>query len=339
MLEKLSGPHTTNMFVKTALIYGWYNKGNVGDQLFIESFKQLFPEFTFTFTDIITVELLKAHSTVIFGGGAFLLQAPEIESNALALLEQKNIFYIGVGAESVIHPIHEKLIKLAKLVAIRTPQTLDKVKSLNQNTVAIPDIVFSLQDRIKKSIVKEKSVLILPNITVVPKYSDPQWKHAAWGYFKSEFCQFLDHLVKEGYTLNFLSMCSNNAMDDGWAASELVAHMENRSSEYIIHEPISGFTNVSELFSQYQFVITQRFHGIVLAEMTRVPYIALYHHDKLKNCFPSEGNYLSYYGVTKQDLIEQFNITKGMKYSSLLPIETNIFEKLQQSFKELQSEE
>ena len=327
------------MTVKTALIYGWYNKGNIGDQLFIESFRQLFPDFIFTFTDLITVELLKANSTVIFGGGAFLLQAPQIEDAAQALLEQKSIFYIGVGAETVIHPTHEKLIKLAKLVAIRTPQTLDQVKALNNNTMVIPDIVYSLQEKISKSIAKNKSVLILPNITVVPKYNDPQWKHAAWGYFKSEFCQFLDHLVDEGFNLHFLSMCSNKVMDDRWAASEIVSHMEHRDSDYFINELPTDLSSLSEEFSKHEIVITQRFHGIVLSEMSRVPYIALYHHDKLNNCFPNEGNYLSYYGLTKQNLIEQFNITKRMNYSTLLPIETNIFEILQQSFRKLQSEE
>lgn len=333
--EKLSGQFIINM-TKKALVYGWYNQGNIGDQLFISAFKHLFPDFDLYFTEILTLDKLNRASIVIFGGGSFLFGPPRAENGALELLDSKLIYYIGVGVEAIVHPIHEQLIKQAKLVAIRTPSELNRIKSWNNNTIVIPDLVFSLQDKIKKSKKIPKSILILPNIAVVPSHNDPYWKHSSWSYFKSEFCQFLDEIIAQGFNIQFLSMCSNTEMDDHWAACEIISHMQRRSNYPIIDNVPSNLEQLSRLLSQYEYIITQRFHGIVLSEMIGAPYISLYHHDKLKNDKP---NYLSYYGLTKSKLLHQFNNIQSMNCSPIMPIETNIFEELKCLFGGSQSEE
>jgi len=323
---------------ETALVYGWYNKGNVGDQLFIESFKHLLPDVDCTFTEIITAASLQSVSIVIFGGGSFLLDPPQMKGDMIPLLQKKRIFYLGVGVEAIIHPIHQKLMKQSELVAIRSPDQLSMVKSINPNTIVTPDIVYSLQDKITLSPKLSRSVLILPNISVVPRWSDPHWKHAAWDYFKLEFAQFLDYLVENKYQLGFLSMCSNQEMDDQWAAAEIVIRMVHRDSKHFVNHEFTDLQHLSSIFSKYESVITQRFHGVVLSEMMSIPYLTIHHHDKLKDCYPGNGNYLSYYGITKHDLIDQFSLTTRMNYTSVLPIETNIFDGLKQPFISLQSE-
>src|SRR5271156_1919935 len=104
----------------SVLVYGFYNHGNYGDELFKDAFKLIFPELNFTFTDRITVDQLSVADAVFFGGGSFLYDPPSIEGDAVILLHKKPIFYIGVGIETNICAEHRDLLKKALLVAPRT---------------------------------------------------------------------------------------------------------------------------------------------------------------------------------------------------------------------------
>jgi polysaccharide pyruvyl transferase WcaK-like protein len=315
----------------TVLIYGWYHQGNVGDDLFMQAFKKIFPPyFEFIFVNNIKISDLQKSLFVFFGGGSFLNQAPLVQKEAWVLLKKKKIFYIGVGGETAIHPQHEELIKLSKLIVTRTNDYVDKLKELNSNVMFLPDLVFSLQNQIVLSKKIDKSILIMPNIATVPKYSDPHWKHAAWNYFKTEFAQFCDWLVENHYKINFFSMCRNSQLDDYGAAIEIINAMNKRNYNYhLIHE-MNDIESVTKIISQYQFVITQRYHGIILSEMLNIPYLSIYHHDKLKTTYPNTYESISYYGLNKQVLFDKFNSYYNTKYAPILPIEANIFDSLQQ---------
>lgn len=314
----------------TILVYGWYGQGNIGDELFKEAFKHLFPEYQFIFTDRITKELLEGTSAVFIGGGSFLFAPLKIEPGALKLLKTKKVFYIGIGAETDIHTNHLELMKIAKLIAIRSSINLDNIISVNQNTLVIPDIVYSLQSLVQRNLPRDRSVLIIPNTAVVPSWVDPQWKHAAWNYFKSEFAQFLDSLVESKYSINFFAMCQNKKTNDNYAAIEIINYMKNKDSNFLLNNSLGDIKDITHTLSQYSTIITQRFHGIVLSEMVKVPYISLFHHDKLKNCSPNNGSFLSYYGISKSQLLTDFTNSQN-KLSTFIPIETNIFDILRTS--------
>lgn len=320
MSEKFLGTSLTKI-----LVYGFYHKDNIGDDLFAEAFRHLFPEYLFTFTDKIDVQQAKNCDAVFFGGGSFLYDAPRISDEALEVIKTKKVFYIGVGVEADINPIHEGLMSMAQLIAIRTPEQLERVKTINPNTWVIPDLVFSLQDKIEFSPKKKRSILVIPNILVVPQSSDPHWKHSAWQYFKNQFCQTLDVLVERGYHLNFLPFCTSHKLDDTWAASEIIAHMDRRSRRFLLPTLPSKIKEISQLMTQYEVIITQRFHGIILAEMAKVPFISIHHHDKLKNFQSNNGKFVSYYNLSKHELIARFREAREIKSTGILPIEPDIF--------------
>lgn len=313
------------------LVYGWYGHSNIGDELFKDAFKHLFPKYDFVFTDRITQDLLKDISVVFIGGGSFLDSKLIINDDALPILLAKNIFYIGVGTETNIHPTHLQIMKIAKLIATRSTN-LEKVKEINGNSICIPDIVYSLRSKINIKKKKEKTILILPNVLVVPDNGSANWKHASWNYFKSEFAQSLDCLIEEKYHINFFSMCNSDSVNDNFAAIEIINMMKHKSNKNIITHNSYNITNIIELFSQYKLIITQRFHGIVLAELAEVPYIAIHHHDKLKSITSEKGLHTSYYGLYKQNLLEQINIAINF---NTMPIEDNIFDMLSQNVNNL----
>lgn len=311
--------------MKSILVYGWYNKKNIGDDLFVSSFEKLFPTYKFKFTYQLTKSLLNDADAVILGGGSFLSKDIAAPPDVIATLKTKKIMYIGVGAETDISPMHLELMSLAKLVAIRSPEQLDKVRALNVNTIAIPDIVYSLQNEVALSPKKNKSVLILPNIEVVPNHEAAHWKYSSFEYFKSEFSQFLDEIISNGYSINFFSMCHNATMSDEWASAQIIGMMKRRSINYQLPYVAGDMKEITAVMSQYSHIITQRYHGIVLAEMMGTPYTNIHHHDKLKYASPMNGNRHSYYGLLKQDLLHSF-----YNSSSGLPLKRDIFDTLKQ---------
>lgn len=310
---------------KKVLVYGWYHQSNIGDDLFMKAFQNLFPEIDFTFTPEILESHLKDIDAIFFGGGSFLLDSPKLKVSLDAIKRYK-LFYIGVGIEKEISTIHQQLMSQAQLVAIRTPSQFERVRQINPNTMVIPDLVYSLSrtDNVQPKL--HKSVLILPNIVVVPKYADPNWKHAAWHYFKSEFCQFLDDLFEDGFKISLLPMCTALKEDDRWAAAELTSFTRYRSQ--VLVQP--SVDDVFDYVSQHNIVLTQRFHGIVLAEACQVPYVAIHHHDKLKKQPQNVGEFISYYGISKGQLLDSFKLALLDNNLPILPIEPNIFRTLVQ---------
>ena len=306
------------------LVYGWYHQENLGDDLFMDAFRALWPTFDFKFVNIILSQDLKKADAVFIGGGSFLGEALVVENQeTYQELKEKRVFYIGVGAETKIHATHYELIRLAELIAVRSSKKINPITDINRNVMVIPDLVHYLKP--SNSIVKlDKSVLVIPNIAVVPQWNDDHWKHAAWDYFRTEFAQFLDNLVEDGHTLHFLPLCTNYYLDDRMAAAEIVNRMVCRSNKYLLPKK-NDLSSVTETMSRYNLVITQRYHGIVLAEMTGTPYISISHHDKLKN---PKGQSLSYYGISKDKLQEQFH---HAKVSQILPIDRDMFVPLQQA--------
>ena len=204
------------------LVYGWYHSGNIGDNLFCEAFEKLFPSHQFSYTKEITKENIKDIEAIFFGGGSLLDGEPKIQSDVLPLLNNKKIFYIGTGTETGIHPTHLSLMKKAKLIATRSLGKVDELKNINPNSIWIPDLVYALKEDRQAYPEVFKSVIILPNIELLPKWTDPYWKNVAWEYFKSQFAQFLDVIVDDGYNIDFLSMCANETMNDSWAAREII---------------------------------------------------------------------------------------------------------------------
>lgn len=302
------------------VVAGYYNNSNLGDNLFVDAFKFLFPDISFIFTNHITINSLQNVDGVFIGGGSLLGEPLSISPDAIELLKTKKIFYIGVGSETNFHSTHIPFIKLAKLIAPRNDINLQKLKELNDNCLVIPDLVRCLSPKISDKKI-DKSILIMPNIVVVPKHNDPHWKHAAWEYFKSEFSQTLDELVPD-YTLAFFNMCTNYQLNDGNAAIEIINKM-TRIKKFEFYQA-SNLIDATNIISQYSMVITQRFHGVILSQMAKVPCLTIHHHDKLKY-----GDFqLSYYGLFKNQLLEKINLIKTKKVNEILPIDPDIFETL-----------
>jgi len=268
------------------LVYGFYNVNNLGDELFKLAFKKIFPDYSFTFVNYIEEHHIKNCDAIFFGGGSFLdnpIQS-EVSKETIA---SKPILYIGVGFETGIYKDHGYLLPKAKLIASRNC-------NINIPSILIPDLVYSLND-IEPSESFDKTLLFLPNAFVLPKNTDSSWKFAAWNYFKSEVSQFLDELIDNEWIVRLYPMCQSNKVDDTWAANEIISLMKNGSRNLLIREELIDLASVIGMFSRYSTIFTQRYHGIVLADLCQRPFVSICHHEKLEQDIP-------YFGVQKKEL-------------------------------------
>jgi hypothetical protein len=277
------------------LVYGWYGRGNLGDELMKLSLERLLHDHGLEpqFVDVIDDVALEGAAGTIFGGGSILADDPNVTLSAVKTLASGHVpvFYVGVGGETDISPIHQVLINSSRVVAFRE---LD-----------IPDLAYSLNVNVPTRTVPGTGVLVVPNVELVPTTADPHWKHVAWEHFKTEFSQVLDRCVQRKHPVSFMRVCMNPKQDDAWAACELMSRMTLRDSypSYMAADLVTACS----LVQRSRVVITQRYHGIVLAEMAGVPYVSVNHHNKLSLAHPHRGPSVSYYGVQKDplwDLIE-----------------------------------
>jgi hypothetical protein len=318
--------------LKNICVYGFYNKYNLGDNFFIEAFTHLFPNYTFDFVDRLTASTLNKSEAVFIGGGSFLNIKPEIDKDAIDLLKAKKICYLSVGGETDIHPEHLELLKLAKLIVIRNSEYIKKFKEVNDNICHYPDFVYSLQHLLpKEKLPNEKiSIAILSNINVVPNYNSESWQSSSWDYFKSEFAQSIDELISK-YKITFLPFSTNASVNDINASIEIINRARYRS-KFTINDNIGEtFAEIASNLNNYDLIITQRYHGIVLAEMLNIPYVSIHHHDKLKPHYPYNGNYLSYYNFNKSSLLESIDILLNIDKNKLkISINSNSFKGLKE---------
>lgn len=285
-----------------ALVYCFSFKKNLGDNFFLEAYQELFPELNFTFSDKITEDSFNSHDIIFLGGGSFLDGQPNIPKDLLDKLPKKPLIYIGVGAETDIHPWHKFLIKKSKLVCIRSHNHLNKIEELNKNTIVIPDLVYSLYKKIKLKNRIKKSILFIPNAHTISKWNDLAWKQSSWENFKSEFSQVCEELCSQGFKIDVLPMCHNNHHKDNFAAVEIYNKM-NIGNLNILPFKEHNLTELSELFSSYELIISQRYHGLVVADMTKTPCINIHHHDKLKEFSSPLTKSIEYYGVSKTSIL------------------------------------
>lgn len=289
------------------LVYGWYGRGNAGDELMKRALVGMFRPrgLELSFVDRIGVQQLLDYDKpkgyvggVIFGGGSILIDAPDVSPEALVLLltGEVPVFYIGVGFETEVHPVHRQLLAVARVVAARERD--------------IPDLAFSLPDTGIGLTDPPRRLLVIPNAETVPTWQDPHWMHVAWERFKDEAAQAFDAMVDDNVSVSFLLMCSNPRLEDAWAAGELMARMRRRDCVRPVFR-LTHDVDALALVRAHRAVLTQRYHGIILSEMAGVPYVSIDHHDKLKNARPSRGLHLPFHGACKDDLIVALNASLG----------------------------
>ena len=271
-----------------------------------EALRQILFEHELIFVDTIRLKDLDAADLVLIGGGSFLYAPIRYESKAAwgTLHDWKPVIYVGVGSETDIHSEHEKLLKKASAAFTRTQNSHPKwVAAAPTNTAILPDLTMCLKAT-PNALTNAKRLLYIPNAELVPARSAPAWKKPAWEYFKSEISQAFDELIADGWTITTAPFSAASGMRDQWAAFEVTAMCDKRWKVKSLDESwlTRTFEQITWEYNKHSVVLTQRFHGAVIAQVTQTPCVVVHHVDKLEQMYGCQK--VSYYGVRKDLMLD-----------------------------------
>lgn len=240
---------------------------------------------------------------VIVGGGSFLSFPLKMDGAAFASIGKKPIVYVGVGAETEVHSEQTWHIQRASAVFVRSTPS-ESFTSVRTDAILMPDLSLALQTT---SFVKRpnRQILFIPNAQVLPTRTSPNWERASWDYFKSEAAQALDELIVAGWKVTMAPFCDDANRRDSWACAELIAHCSERHKIHCLDASWYGdaaFEKVRPAFDAASVIVTQRYHGAVIAQSTGAPCVVVHHHDKLARIDSTVAKLVPYYGVQKNAL-------------------------------------
>jgi hypothetical protein len=280
------------MFTKklNILILGYYNKNNLGDDLFLEIAKSIFVKHNCQY---LNMELLDntnipyyskwCDRIVLFGG--------EILNNyfldkLLNLIRDKTIptYAIGVSSDANYDDIFYKT-DIFTYIIFRNKSDYNKYLPRYRNRcLYLPDIVF----------LKEK---------IVNYYISSNYKRVV-GYFLSQTSNTTDYtnLINSinyfrdnNYTVYLMSMCTNNNPNenDNIINNNLLKNLKDTNN--IRHYKYNG--DVVRLIGIMDLAICFRFHAHVLAITYGIPFVSISNTPKVINLLLDNNlTELSYYG-------------------------------------------
>lgn len=295
------------------LVYGWYGHENLGDELMAEALRQILPEHTLRFVDTLDANVVQGADAVLVGGGSFLYAPMRFKGDSvLTALASKPIIYVGVGSETDVHAHHVKWLSKSVAAFTRSKKPSDAWKKAAPHYQTLPDLTMCLEAQKNATPMTAKRLLYIPNAELIPTRSAPSYKKPAWEYFKSEVSQAFDALIEDGWTITTAPFSNASGMRDQWAAYEVTAMCDKRWKVKSL-EPSwmagDSFEAVTREYAKHSVVLTQRFHGAVIAAATETPCVVLHHVDKLEQA--QDSGKVSYYGVRKDLVLDAVKNAKA----------------------------
>jgi len=218
----------------------------------------------------------------------------------LAKLSRTPLLIVGVGAGPLKHPLSKLFVRwsvgCARYVSLRDFESRDLICSLGTvvKTEVFPDPAYALP--VADYVNGDRSSRARPRIGINPiGFCDPRiWPHPD----EKEYQRYLSkveasctRLLERGYDIEIFT---SDISVDHYAMEELY----NRLSQQRGAEPSSFLTTVARLeleglvsqISQFDFVITSKFHGVIFSHLLAKPVIALSYHSKIDDLMRAVGH-------------------------------------------------
>lgn len=300
-------------------LVGYFGFGNYGDELFLSVWNELFkghkliifhdPEKNTLLPNF--DDLVDQVDVIVIGGGDLLIpwHRSWLYWEDAFLRKPVHIYGIGVPTWSKNDPVvldHYRMFLNHPNVCSISCRDIESVNWVNDNisikdkiVTFYPDLVFSYDFKFYQSSVASKTVGLV--LRSQPSYDN------------NNILSLVEHIQQSGYTVKLIMLGTGSTLNDDL---QLIDQFNFHSVPIIVRDTISDLT---EVLTECSYVVSQKFHGCVVAYLNRIPFIMLSGADK----FVSFGKMVCAQEFISWDsdpnLIPKFDklISSKMDYSNL----------------------
>jgi polysaccharide pyruvyl transferase WcaK-like protein len=214
-------------------------------------------------------------------------------------LAGKKLYFLNVGAGPLKHPLSRFFVKWAVQFAdyrsFRDEDSEKLVRSLGvkSKTHVFPDPAYALE--IEDQLRSARRSSSTPVVGLNPiGFCDPRiWSRqdvSIYNMYLEKLTRFSVWLLEQGYSLRVFT---NEISVDRYAIEDLKAQLSSRFSPELVCQVFrSASPGVKEVLcemSEFDFVVTSKFHGIIFSHLLRKPVIALSYHRKMDMAMRAVG--------------------------------------------------
>jgi polysaccharide pyruvyl transferase WcaK-like protein len=218
----------------------------------------------------------------------------------LTKLARKKLYFLNVGVGPLQHPLSRFFarwsVRFADYRSFRDRDSQERLRNLGVKaaTHVYPDSVYALEveDHLKCA----TRGTSMPIVGLNPfGFCDPRvWPRkddAVYQEYLEKIAQFSVWLLEQGYTLRAFT---TDISVDRYALEDLRARLCSRLSSpdlvcHVFRSPSESVQNVLREMSEFDFIVTSKFHGIIFSHLLRKPVISLSYHKKMDVAMQAVG--------------------------------------------------
>lgn len=278
-----------------ATVLGWYDHGNIGDESYKLTFKQLIPDVPLHFTDYLSDS--SEYGTCILGGGDVL----SIENLTMLSRAKPSKKYIVSAMASANTPF--RLLSDFDGIFVRDHRSQHLLTSHGIESSFMPDLAFFLKANpekgrqyINSSFKNEKLDLYDKRIgVIVNAYLGTGSESLSRDFISFQKLSFdLAHIADTtSASFVFIPMSTRSPFDDRWTNGAVASKCKFWQKNLVVHDRLD-VQETLDLISSMDAVVSTRLHSSIFSMISNVPFIDLFHHDKNKCFLDTVG--LSHYG-------------------------------------------
>jgi polysaccharide pyruvyl transferase WcaK-like protein len=207
----------------------------------------------------------------------------------LAKLARKKLYFLNVGAGPLKHPLSKffakRAVESADYRSFRDNDSEELVRSLGvkSKTRVYPDPAYALEvaDRSRSQRGSIPIVGLNPIGFCDPRIW-PRKEESVYNAYLEQITRFSAWLLEQGYDLRVFTTetsVDRYAIED--LKTRLFARFSPESVSPIFGRPSATVKEVLDEMSEFDFVVTSKFHGIIFSQLLGKPVIALSYHRKM----------------------------------------------------------
>lgn len=318
------------------LTLGFYDKSNHGDETYKDTFRQLFPNHQFEFTNQLNDKLISNNDLILLGGGNVLRNEYVKE---LKKIKNKPIYAYSVGIEDNC----TEDLSIFKHIYTRDLKSLNKISSLNIPCTWIPDAAFILKGnpqngkQIIETIFKQQQLELYNQVVVVVingyimSSSQDALSRDCFNFikFSYDFAKIIDETPA---SFIFIPFGNKPPHDDRVANSWVASKCKFWKKNHVIFEQ-QTYQEVLDIIAYANLTISSRLHSSIFSYIAGTPFIDITHHSKNENfikMIEKENNSISFYHFDNRimknkinELISQPKHEEFVKFKNLVIERTN----------------